>query len=183
MQKAFFAVVGLSVALFLTTMVIAKEIEVSPSPLASPSASPSIEYFLPYPGLLPDHPLYPIKAIRDKMLSVLISDPVKRVEFNLLMADKRLNMGILLSEKGKEALAETTVSKAEKYFLDAAEGFARLPRESANGTLLDRLVRSGQKHADSVKQMRDKTSSAFVGGYGGSLEIVDKANLRLQNLR
>ncbi len=183
MQKAFFAVVGLSVALFITTMVIAKELEVSPSPLASPSASPSVEYFLPYPGLLPDHPLYPIKALRDKVLSVLISDPVKRVEFNLLMADKRLNMGILLSEKGKEALAETTVSKAEKYLFDATEGFARLASENANNALLDRLIKSGQKHAESVKQLRDKTSSAFVGGFSSSLEVVDKTNLRLQSVR
>ena len=183
MQKAFFAVVGLSIALFVTTMVIAKEIEVSPSPLATPSASLSIEYFLPYPGLLPDHPLYPIKAIRDKLLSIFISNQVKQVEFNLLMADKRLNMGVFLSEKGKEALAETTVSKATKYFLDATEGYARLPKETTSTVLFDRLTKSGNKHAVVIKQLRDKAPSAFIGGYNGSFEIINKSNLHLQNLQ
>ncbi|HSW97310.1 MAG TPA: hypothetical protein VLF89_05800, partial [Candidatus Saccharimonadales bacterium] len=48
----------------------------------SPSISPiitmenkQIQYDLPYPGLLPDNPLYSLKVLRDKIVEFFISDP------------------------------------------------------------------------------------------------------------
>ena len=77
------------------------------------SKNKDIEYTLPYPGILPDSPLYFLKTARDKIVSFLISDPLKKAEFNLLAADKRLNSGIFLFNKGKEKykLALSTISK------------------------------------------------------------------------
>jgi len=48
----------------------------------------SIDYTLPYPGLLPDNPLYPLKMIRDRIILFLINDSAKRTEYYLLQADK-----------------------------------------------------------------------------------------------
>ncbi len=53
------------------------------------SSKKTIEYALPYPGLLPDSPLYILKAIRDRIIEVLISDTMKKANFELLAADKR----------------------------------------------------------------------------------------------
>ena len=60
----------------------------------------SVDYELPYPGLLPDNPLYPIKVFRDKVVSFFITDAQKQATFDLLQADKRVAAGeYLLQEK------------------------------------------------------------------------------------
>src|SRR5438552_3561844 len=65
-----------------------------------------VDYQLAYPGLLPDHPLYFLKAARDKVYAFFISSPVKKAEFDLLQADKRVESSYLLIQKGKVDLAE-----------------------------------------------------------------------------
>ena len=91
------------------------------TPVASPSPSPIIDYPLPYPGILPDNPLYLMKALRDRVVSIVISDPLKKAQFDLLMADVRLNAAQYLFAKGEEkySLAETTISKGENYFYNS----------------------------------------------------------------
>src|SRR5260370_38981843 len=69
--------------------------------------SSKMDYQLPYPGILPDNPLYELNALRDRIYGFLISDPLKKSEFDLLQADKRLAVGISLFNKGKKELAET----------------------------------------------------------------------------
>lgn len=73
-------------------------------------------YQFPWPGILPDSPLYKLKVLRNKIIPRLIISPVKRIEFDLLMADKTLYAGKLLLEKGKVALAAETALKGENYF-------------------------------------------------------------------
>ncbi|MBI3576483.1 hypothetical protein HY086_00365, partial [Candidatus Gottesmanbacteria bacterium] len=67
-----------------------------------------VEYLLPYPGILPDNPLYFLKAARDKIIEFLIADPVRKAEFYILQSDKRLGMTSMLLEKGNTTRAETT---------------------------------------------------------------------------
>src|SRR5205823_3865940 len=89
---------------------------VSPAVIMSPTPTPAqtVDYTLPYPGLLPDNPLWPVKAFRDKSISMFISDPMKKAEFDLLQADKRVNASLYLfnQSKDKEALVSQTISKA-----------------------------------------------------------------------
>ena len=59
------------------------------------------EYLFPLPGILPDHPLYFPKQVRDGIMDRLIVDPLRKAEFLVLQADKRLNMGKVLVEQGK----------------------------------------------------------------------------------
>lgn len=73
-------------------------------------------YNLPYPGLLPDHPLYIVKAIRDNLLALTTRDNVKKAELYLLLSDKRIAMALALAKKGKEKQAIEVAGKAEKYF-------------------------------------------------------------------
>lgn len=105
---------------------------------ASPSAKVA-EYQLPYPGILPDSPLYLLKAFRDRVIGFLISDPLKKAEFFLLQADKRLNSGLSLFDKrkGKEDLAESTISKGENYFEDA---IAQLKEAKRQGMDVERVL-------------------------------------------
>jgi hypothetical protein len=80
-----------------------------------------IDYQLPYPGLLPDNPFYPLKVLRDRIISLFISDPLKKAEFYLLDANKRLNGAFYLfnKDKTKIELVQSTISKAENYFEQA----------------------------------------------------------------
>jgi len=79
------------------------------------------DYQLPYPGLLPDSPFYFLKMARDRIISLFISDPLKKAQFDILQADKRLNAGIFLFIRPdrKYQLAITTISKGENYYEDA----------------------------------------------------------------
>lgn len=73
-------------------------------------------YAFPWPGVLPDRPiLYKIKVFRNKLILKMLSRPVSRIEFELLMADKTLYAAKLLLEKGKTALAKETALKGENY--------------------------------------------------------------------
>lgn len=42
--------------------------------------SASVDYKLTWPGILPDQPLYKLKVLRDKIISKLIFDPIKKIE-------------------------------------------------------------------------------------------------------
>ena len=77
--------------------------------ISTSSAIPKVEYELPYPGLLPDNPLYYLKAIRDNILKFLIRDPMKKAEFDLLQSDKRLGASYALLKKGNYDLCITTL--------------------------------------------------------------------------
>ena len=83
--------------IFFIVLVSLFVVKPSHAQMSSASATPTviqgITYELAYPGLLPDHPLYFFKVIRDKVVSLLINDPSKRAEFNLLTSDKRFNSG------------------------------------------------------------------------------------------
>lgn len=87
----------------------------SPTASPSPEVEKSVNYDLPYPGMLPDNPLYFLKGIRDKIIEILISDPVKKGEFYLLSSDKRLNSGYYLIEKGKDEMGVLYISKSGNY--------------------------------------------------------------------
>lgn len=86
----------------------------------------SVTYTLPYPGILPDNPLYGFKVLRDKIVSFFITDAQKQAEFDLLQADKRLAAGqYLMQEKTvNQQLVSETISKSENYFGQAVENIA-----------------------------------------------------------
>lgn len=149
-----------------------------------PEASPSseVEYFLPYPGILPDHPLYFLKVFRDRLLDFLIKDPVKKMEFYLLMADKRLNMGKFLIEKGKPSLAETTVSKGEKYFLKVVEEMKKAKEggREISQDLLGKIKTASLKHEEAILELLEKAPDEQKLGFNASLELVREIQEKLK---
>ena len=123
---------------------------------ASGSARPvSVQYDLPYPGLLPDNPLYYLKAIRDNFLKFFISDPLKKTQFDLLQANKRLGAARALLTKGKEDLAITTLSKSGNYFDDAIAQIqvAKKKGQDVNPTLSEMLT-AAKKHQEIIFDMQ-----------------------------
>lgn len=114
-----------------------------------------VVYELPYPGILPDHPLYLLKAVRDKTLDVFTRDNIKKAELYLLLSDKRTAMAISLVKKGKDKLALTTMSKAEKYFLKIPSLLKASKKQGVNpqAELINKLKLSNAKHKEIIEDL------------------------------
>lgn len=116
------------------------------------------DYVLPYPGLLPDSPLYLLKTARDRLISILISDVKKKAEFNLLQADKRLQAGVMLIQKDKTKydLAQTTISKGQNYFEEALDKVKEAEKQKKElGDLKSKLRKAAKKHHAVLTDIRE----------------------------
>lgn len=114
---------------------------------AKKSISQTTEYTLPYPGMLPDSPIYKIKTLRDKVISFLITDPQKKVNFHLLQANKGILGGAMLTEKKNYPLAIETFLKAEHNMTLIPEQIRRL-QEKPDNEFFKQLVLASQKHQE-----------------------------------
>lgn len=81
-----------------------------------------IPYSLAYPGkILPDHPLWQLKALRDRVWLLVTTSPTRKAEVKLLFADKRVGMSELLFEQGNSEVGYATLLKAEQYLKLASD--------------------------------------------------------------
>lgn len=140
---------ALLLVVFPLTLVSAQE---GGSISADLSENISVAYDLPYPGLLPDSPLYFVKVVRDSIIGFLIADSTKKAEFNLLQADKHLQAGqLLLDKKGaeKQSIAQDTLKKGERYFAEAIAKTEEAKKQDMDvADLAGRLVLSAKKHQE-----------------------------------
>ncbi len=152
MVKKLFLGMSLVCFFFMFTLAFAQE----SSPLPEESKVKQQEYALPYAGILPDHPLYFIKNIRDKILLLLISDPIKKAEFFILLADKHLVMAVQLIEQ-KPELAVKTLNQSIDELKRAKEStfvvLVSINNQSRINSTKDRLSRSIAKHREVVKSL------------------------------
>lgn len=126
----------------------------SPVPATTVKEKPEVDYYLVYPGILPDHFLWSGKALRDKIWLFLTTDPVKKSELLLLFADKRLGAGRVLLEGGKNELAVSSITKAEKYLEEAVGAEERARQKSLNTQeVLGRLALATLKHREVLEKM------------------------------
>ncbi len=170
---------------FIASVILAVSVLTAPMTVLAKSNTPVAEYALPYPGMLPDHPLYSIKALRDRILDFLIVDPARKAEFSILQADKRLGMGMALMEKGNATLAESVVSKGEKYMYQAVYSLLALKNQgkAVPGYVADRLDLSLAKHAEVLGTLVTRASEPEKSGLAGSLELVGKLVDELPKLK
>lgn len=152
------------------------------SPTKDEMVSQEVNYELPYPGLLPDSPLYFLRVIRDETVGFLISDPFKKAEFNLLQADKRLNAGIYLFNKGKISLALSTISKAENYFGEAIDKIGEAKMEGRNIVEMQGKLRNAvKKHKQELDYMIAKENTSFKQNFEKEKERIRVFEERLGN--
>lgn len=150
-----------------------------PSP--SPGNLPQINYQLPYPGgIMPDSPLWGVKAIRDRVWYLFTFDPLKKAELALLFADKRISMSRTLFADKKPELAFSTLTKSEKYIEDAMiqEGVARQKGinttdfllKAASATLMHRqiigeiLTLAPEDAKPGIIKLQDYSKNAYIKG-------------------
>ena len=134
---------------FLSRDVFAQTESPTASSSPTPVVSQTVDYELPYPGMLPDNPLYNLKALRDRVIEFLISTPSKKSEFYLLASDKRVNTGYYLILKGKDDMGVLYISKSNNYMSMA------IPQAEQAGThgkeTLQKIKTSIKKHQEVIK--------------------------------
>ena len=160
-MKKLFSIIALSLLtsyfLLLTSNVFAQT-PVSPTP---------VDYTLPYPGVLPDHPLYPLKRVRDNLLYFFARSSVNKIEISLLFADKKIGMAKNLLEKNKDKLALETVIESQSDLLKAAKLVPELNKKNILPVgLTDKISLAAKKHLEEISKM---------GGFG-NLNESEKLN-------
>jgi len=114
-----------------------------------------IDYYFRYPGrILPDHPLWFLKALRDRVWLLLTTNPSRKAELKLLFADKRVVSAKILFERGKPELGVSTLTKAEKY-LEEACNLEKENREKGLDTseFLSTLAKASLKHRQTIDEI------------------------------
>jgi hypothetical protein len=124
-------------------------------PTLSPTPKP-VEYTLPYPGLLPDNPLYFLRAIRDTMQGMMVSNPLKKADYYLLQADKGISASSVLSQKKETAvLASATADEALEYYDKSLNAVISAKKQGLDTHgITNQLVLANHKHQEVLAQIR-----------------------------
>lgn len=130
----------------------------------------AVNYYLPYPGLLPDHILYPVKMIRDKVAEWLTFDKVAKIRLLELYADKRIGAAKVLLEGGKTELGVETGLKAIAYQERAV-------------TLMEEVKAAGREEGELMNQL-ERATAKHAEVWGGLVEVVpDQAKARMNEYK
>jgi len=120
--------------------------------------SSQVDYFLPYPGILPDSPLYKIKMVRDRIWLWLTRQSSKKLDLLLLFADKRIGAGEILIKGNKVALGVSTLTKGEKYLERAVGEVNRLSAEKRMGAK-EKLIKASLKYQEILENLLLRVSA------------------------
>jgi hypothetical protein len=155
----------LSVYILLATA-YAQEVKTSVTPSNSsagtvPVTSPTpVDYQLPYPGMLPDNPLYFLKVFRDNLTAFFLSKPIDKANFDLLQSDKNVQASYLLvtQQQGKTLLAFQTFSQAQDYFEQAILQAQSAKKQGySTKDLANNLSNANQKHEQILQALAQTT--------------------------
>lgn len=182
MKKLFFAIIFF---LVFTSSVNAqtRDLTVSITPTPTLISAPII-YELPYPGILPGSPLYNLKAIRDRIIEFLISDPLKKADFYLLQSDKRLSASIVLFEKGEYTLSESTLSKGQNYFEKSLEKAIEAKKIKGNvNDFYEKIKKSNVKQKQEIKKLLKRAKGEVAAKLDGDLKRSQNFEKRVEEIK
>lgn len=155
MKYQFIALVIITIAaIFNVSNAEAQEITQQPPPAGGTIPS-IIQYDLAYPGILPGNFFYKLKLLRDRFQIIMTSDPKKRIEILLKMADKGVLASAILVDKKEWNLAKETALKAENNMTLLTPEISRLD-EPVDGALLKKLQTASLKHQEVFAKLRER---------------------------
>ncbi len=120
----------------------------------------NIDYTLPFPGrVLPDSPLWSLKATRDRLWLILTTKPTRKAELKLLFADKRLGMALNLFEQNKPEKGFSTLTRAEKYLEEASWQEVDNRKAGIDTTeFLEQIANASLKHYEVIGKIESLAS-------------------------
>jgi hypothetical protein len=192
-QMLTMALIGLLSALALPVTVLA----VTPTPTVIPVSKGKMQepdvipiaampvkstYSLPYPGILPDHPLFFLKQVRDTIVERLISDPLRKTEFFAVQADKSVNTAVFMMGKNKTNLAVAALTQAGEYRLKALNQL-KLASDAGKDTqpLIEKMRQAIVKHQETISELQAQAGTEagkFTELTTAAIEFADQLQKR-----
>lgn len=129
-----------------------------------------VKYDLAFPGILPDHPFYNIKVLRDRFVADAISDPVKKIEFYLKQTDKGILAAAMLVDKHNVPLARETALKAEHNMTLLTYELYRLTSKQ-DDAFFTRLKTAAAKHQEVLGVLMGRVGEADQQIFGQVIEF------------
>jgi hypothetical protein len=116
------------------------------------------EYVLPYPGILHNHPLYVLKELRDKIIEILIVDPIRKSDFYLLQSDKWINSISLLLVKNEKELAQKVLSQSTERMKMAVNQLTTIQKEGREipSGAIEKMNGAIEKHLEVIDELSIK---------------------------
>jgi hypothetical protein len=119
----------------------------------------SVEYTLPFAGILPDSPLYYVKTIRDNFWLFFTRDNMKKAEVLLLFSDRKTSAAQLLSKNGKWEKSAEIMLEAESHFKKMTEMVLLSKNQgvSPEDSFVLTLKQSNKKHREVIEELLGNT--------------------------
>lgn len=105
--------------------------------------------------ILPDHVLYPAMMAIDRF-QIEKAEPTERIYMEIVYAGRRLVYGQELLKKDKSDLAVTTLTKSQKYLLQA--GKETLAHHTQNRELVAYVLKAYTFHQRELERVRPQIS-------------------------
>ncbi len=143
-----------------------------------------VEYALPYPGMLPDNPLYFLKQVRDWIMEKIIADPVRKIEFYVLESDKDINASVFLNAKNEKALGVKSMMLASKNMKMAVQLATMYSSQGQTipGYVIDQLGKSLSKHEEVLTDLIGKVGAGDKASYTSALSDVKALEAQVAKL-
>lgn len=142
-------------------------------------------YQLPYPGLLPDHPLYLVKVLRDNILLFTTRDNYKKANVYLHLSDKHMSASLELANKGTEQLAIKELGKGEDRFLHIPDLLKEIKDQGGSypNDFMIELYQSNAKHKQVITDVMEKTTQTEIDTLQSLLKKNEEAKAKLDKLQ
>jgi len=141
-------------------------------------------YELPFACILPDSPLYVIKQIRDTIIEFMTRDYMKKSELLLVASDKKINMALQLSKKGKVKLMLETLKAAEKQANSIPDIIAESRKQGVSPYegFTFKLKLSNVKHREVIEQLIEELPQGQEQNINTALELNAETKRKLDVL-
>jgi len=164
--------------LFLTVQsVSAQEISLAVSPTPSP-----VMYSLPYPGIMPGHPFFFLKTIRDSIWGFLITNSLKKAEFDLLQTDKYIVISqSLFDRKTATTKVLSSLDLALDYYTNAIVKVSEARKQGIDTKeFVQQLFLANEKHQEIVSGMKATAKGEDQKLYAARLETLKELGKKVQ---
>jgi bacterioferritin (cytochrome b1) len=133
----------------------------------APKQSEILEYPLPYPGILSNHPLYIFKEFRDNLMRALLTSQTQQIEFDVLQSDKYVAMSLAYQKLGMWNLAAKTMQRSLKEMNTAVNETSVVMKNGGTipGHIMDKLEKSTVKHKELADDLIKESSEAGDGAF------------------
>lgn len=182
-KRIFFSVIFSFIAVYITLATAYAQVASTSSQTSDTTTQ--VNYQLPYPGMLPDNPLYFLKAIRDQLTAFFLSKPLDKAQFDLLQSDKNVETSYLLvtTEVNKTDLAASSFTQGEADFSEAITQTQAAKKQGYDiSDMSKNLDLSNQKHLEVLKEIEQQLGKSNDQGFQSEQDTMKEYAKQIKSL-